>query len=93
MAYEYTTALGYMEPGYFPPRRQVVEVYGTLPEAQEYVSQELELPYLPPAYALQPPLPKLMSHRNVTFLPVPFGGFYSPDAFRFTPSWRKHHRG
>jgi len=63
--------MGYLEPGYWPLRRRVVEVYGTMPEAQEFVQEEFNLPYLPPAYALQPPMnPKTAPYRRITTLPV-----------------------
>ena len=71
MSYEYESQMGYLEPGYWPLRRRVVEVYGTMPEAQEFVQEEFNLPYLPPAYALQPPMnPKTAPYRRITTLPV-----------------------
>lgn len=38
------------------PETKYIEVYGTLPEAQEYVAEEFNLPVLPPPAVLRPPL-------------------------------------
>lgn len=71
MSYEFEQQMGYLKPGCWPPRRRVVEVYGTMPEAQEFIREEFNLQHLPPAYALQPPMnPKTQPYRHVTTLQV-----------------------
>jgi hypothetical protein len=46
MSYIYANGMGY----------EAVTAYGTLPEAQEYVADEFDLPYYPPIAVVRPPL-------------------------------------
>jgi hypothetical protein len=52
------------------PPTKYVEVYGTLPEAQQYVAEEFDLPVLPPTSVLVPPLTMKKPYtRTIAILP------------------------
>ena len=74
MAYEYTNGLG----------RRVMTVYGTLPEAQEYVAEEYGLPYPVPAVRLLPPFNQKRGCRTVSFI-----GPWKKRFSRRSPNWTR----
>jgi hypothetical protein len=90
MSYEYENAMGYLMPGQLSIRPRIVEVYGTMPEAQEFIREEFDLPGLPPAYALAPPAnPRTDPYRRVTTIPIPtpLGNDAAPSFFDQHKKW------
>lgn len=72
MTYEYEYMLCFEDLENIPRKTRAVEIYGTMPEAQEFIQEEFGLPGLPPAYALAPPAnPRTDPYRRVTTIPIP----------------------
>jgi len=89
MPYEYEGSMGQEMYAPIPRRRRIVEVYGTMPEAQEFIAEEFRLPGLPPAYALRPPLnPKLDPYRHVTVLPTNMALGNDAEPSDRWPAWK-----
>lgn len=48
-----------------------IEVYGTMPEAREYIAEEFNLPVLPPPVSLRPPQDiRSGPIRTITYYPM-----------------------